>query len=47
MTTSGVEDDAWRLLGAFYDLSGQSPQTRPDRDTRLAPERERGEDGGT
>jgi hypothetical protein len=25
MTTSGVEDDAWRLLGAFYDLSGHNP----------------------
>ena len=25
MTTSGVEDDAWRLLGASYDLSGHNP----------------------
>ena len=25
MTTSGVEEDAWRLLGAFYDLSGHNP----------------------
>lgn len=25
MTTSGVEEDAWRLLGAFYDFSGHSP----------------------
>jgi hypothetical protein len=25
MTTSGVEQDAWRLLGAFYDLSGHNP----------------------
>jgi len=25
MTTSGVEDDAWRLLGAFYNLSGHNP----------------------
>ena len=47
MTTSGVEDDAWRLLGAFYDLSGTIPSNPSDRDTRLAPERERGEDGGT
>jgi hypothetical protein len=25
MATSGVEEDAWRLLGAFYDLSGHNP----------------------
>jgi hypothetical protein len=25
MTTSGVEDDAGRLLGAFYNLSGHNP----------------------
>jgi hypothetical protein len=25
MATSGVEADAWRLLGAFYDLSGHNP----------------------
>ena len=25
MATSGVEQDAWRLLGAFYDLSGHNP----------------------
>jgi len=25
MATSGVEEDAWRLLGAFYDLSGNNP----------------------
>jgi len=25
MATSGVEEVAWRLLGAFYDLSGHSP----------------------
>ena len=25
MTTSGVEQDAWRLLGTFYDLSGHNP----------------------
>lgn len=25
MTTSGVEEDAWRLQGAFYDLSGHNP----------------------
>jgi hypothetical protein len=25
MPTSGVEEDAWRLLGAFYDLSGHNP----------------------
>ncbi len=28
MPTSGIEDVAMRLLGAFYDLSGQNP-TRP------------------
>ena len=28
MPTSGIEDVAMRLLGAFYDLSGQDP-TRP------------------
>ena len=28
MSTSGIEDVAMRLLGAFYDLSGQNP-TRP------------------
>jgi hypothetical protein len=26
MTTSGIEDVAMRLLGAFYDLSGLSTQ---------------------
>jgi hypothetical protein len=25
MATSGVEEDAWRLLGAFYDFSGHNP----------------------
>ena len=25
VSTSGVEQDAWRLLGAFYDLSGHNP----------------------
>ena len=25
MATSGVEEVAWRLLGAFYDLSGHNP----------------------
>ncbi|MCA1687431.1 MAG: hypothetical protein LC714_02275 [Actinobacteria bacterium] len=25
MATSGIEDDAMRLLGAFYDLSGHNP----------------------
>jgi len=25
MTTSGVEEVAWRLLGAFYDFSGHNP----------------------
>ena len=28
MPTSGIEDAAMRLLGAFYDMSGQNP-TRP------------------
>ncbi len=28
MPTSGIEDVAMRLLGAFYDVSGQDP-TRP------------------
>lgn len=28
MTTSGIEDAAMRLLGAFYDLSGHNP-TQP------------------
>jgi hypothetical protein len=28
MPTSGVEEDAWRLLGAFYDLSGHNPLKR-------------------
>ena len=25
MATSGVEEDAWRLLGVFYDFSGHNP----------------------
>ena len=33
LATSGVEEDAMRLLGAFYDLSGEANRAGADRRT--------------